>query len=804
MRAVALWYRAGPARRSHMTHANPSRIDGRAKTLLELMAGRTFAIDFYQREYAWQDRQVRELVEDLTNSFLGGLSSNADEYESHRYPHYFLGSIVICHKQGHDYVVDGQQRLTSLSLLLIYLHHQLSDPRDKAEALRLVESRKAGKPTLNLNVPERKTVMRALISGSSFDSENTTESMRTIAERYRDIESHFPSDISGQTLTWFFWWLIDHVHLVEIETWTEEDAYNIFETMNDRGLSLSYPEMLKGYLLSQIRDTNDQHAVNEVWKRQIQVLKDLGKDEEVDFFKNMLRARYAKTHQSNGTTDQKKDYERIGSEFHRWIRDHRKALGLTSSNAFVSWVTQDLDFYARQYLRIRAAAATYQADLPSVRTNEHLGFTQQTQLLLAALSPSDDAATITTKLNLVADFLDIWLVRRVWCGRTIAQRNTKADIFRLCIDIRDLTPSELSELLRERLDAQEERFHLAPDFALHKQNYRQVKNILAQMTCWVNQQCGVHLNFDDVAHTRGGRRHEVEHIWANHYERFSDDFSHPKEFEDARNRIGGLLLLQRGINQSLGDASYEAKRDAYATQSKSLLASSLNPLSYKSNPAFQRFIDETGLPFQPFDTFGVQEQQARQVLYIRLAEWVWNPSRLSLDELEPPEHTEIIKAASDVKTTTKRTTAGSTSGIGSRESFWAALLDHPACTTSPFAGRNPTHESWLSAGAGIAGVSFTCNVLQESTRVELFINMGDAAENKQLFDALFAHQAEIESRFGAPISWRRLDGKKTCRISSALELGGWGDDATWPTCIPATLERLQRFSDALGPFVKRS
>ena len=49
-------------------------------------------------------------------------------------------------------------------------------------------------------------------------------------------------------------WLIESVHLVEITAYSDGDAYTIFETMNDRGLSLTPADMLKGYLLAHITD----------------------------------------------------------------------------------------------------------------------------------------------------------------------------------------------------------------------------------------------------------------------------------------------------------------------------------------------------------------------------------------------------------------------------------------------------------------------------------------------------------------------------------------------------------------------
>ena len=67
--------------------------------------------------------------------------------------------------------------------------------------------------------------------------------------RYHDIESDFPDELGEAALPYFIDWLLENVHLIEITAYTDEDAYTIFETMNDRGLSLSLTDMLKGYLL---------------------------------------------------------------------------------------------------------------------------------------------------------------------------------------------------------------------------------------------------------------------------------------------------------------------------------------------------------------------------------------------------------------------------------------------------------------------------------------------------------------------------------------------------------------------------
>ena len=132
------------------SEARPKTIDGRARTVRELLDKAKYAIDFYQREYAWQERQVRELLDDLTGKFLDSYESGHSRHEVEGYDHYFLGSIVISHKRKQRFVVDGQQRLTTLTLLLIHLHRLQEDRDERVEVQSLVFSEKFGRKSFNL------------------------------------------------------------------------------------------------------------------------------------------------------------------------------------------------------------------------------------------------------------------------------------------------------------------------------------------------------------------------------------------------------------------------------------------------------------------------------------------------------------------------------------------------------------------------------------------------------------------------------------------------------------------------------
>ena len=73
---------------------------GKAKTVRELLKGVKYSIDYYQREYKWRDKQIRELVDDLTGKFLEDYDPGHDRKRVADYPHYFLGSVIISKKES--------------------------------------------------------------------------------------------------------------------------------------------------------------------------------------------------------------------------------------------------------------------------------------------------------------------------------------------------------------------------------------------------------------------------------------------------------------------------------------------------------------------------------------------------------------------------------------------------------------------------------------------------------------------------------------------------------------------------------
>ena len=217
-----------------------SFVDAREKRIAGVLQGRKFAIDEYQREYKWQTKHLEELLEDLYNAFSRHYDENHERREVAHYPGYFLGSIIINKRDNQDFIVDGQQRITTLTLLLIYIRNL---KRDNPELTvpdfdDCIYSEKYGDRSFNLDIPERRQCLEALFAEGQFEGETDSQSVRNMMERYEDLNQLFPRNLEGPALPFFVDWLLEKVELVEITATSNEDAYTIFESGIIKGYQL--------------------------------------------------------------------------------------------------------------------------------------------------------------------------------------------------------------------------------------------------------------------------------------------------------------------------------------------------------------------------------------------------------------------------------------------------------------------------------------------------------------------------------------------------------------------------------------
>lgn len=611
-------------------------IDGKARTVSEVLKGKRYGIDYYQREYRWQRKQAKELIDDLSAQFLQSHRPGNPRGSVAQYGNYFLGSIILSERDNQLFIVDGQQRLTTLTLLLLLLHRRQGQRADRVHLEDLIYSERFGERAFNIAVEDRRAIMSALFNGEVPDTSDASESVQTIVARYADLEElldELGEDLDDAALPYFCDWLTEKVYLIEIRAGSDEDAYTIFETMNDRGLSLSPLDMLKGYLLANIGDVGQRNEAARLWRERMEALRKLGKDEDTDAVKAWLRARYANSVRQRGAGAENKDFERIGTEFHRWVGEHADTLGLRGGADYARFVCEEMVFYTRQYERIRKASLKPEEGLEPVYHVACFNFSLQYPLLLAPLRVTDTPETVTRKVRAVAIFLDILLARRAVNYLSMTYGAMSYAVFLIMRDIRGKELAELVGILSARLDEQGCDFDGTSDkkrngftgFGLNQWSMRYIKVLLARMTAHLEAASGVRSQTSDYL-VDGRGRFEIEHIWADHPERHTDEFASPAEFAEWRNRFGGLLLLPKTFNASYGDLPYTEKRQHYISQN--LLARSLHEQCYERHPGFLAYIRQEALPFEPLPQFRKAEMEARQQLYRQLADRVWDPLQL--------------------------------------------------------------------------------------------------------------------------------------------------------------------------------
>ena len=173
------------------------KLDGKVSSIRELLFGARFGIDYYQREYRWERRQVEELIDDLTSQFDDDHDPSHPRAKVRDYRHYFLGAVITSEKDGRRFLIDGQQRLTTLSLLLIFLLRALPGSEDQANIRPLIYAEKYGTKAFTIDVEEREALLQALLNGETFEASAATDAVRTMLARYNDIEALFPADLLG-------------------------------------------------------------------------------------------------------------------------------------------------------------------------------------------------------------------------------------------------------------------------------------------------------------------------------------------------------------------------------------------------------------------------------------------------------------------------------------------------------------------------------------------------------------------------------------------------------------------------------
>lgn len=604
-------------------------IEAKDYPLRDILSGKKYTVDYFQREYNWGEKNVDQLVYDLTATFMNYYRPEHTSQDVAKYNSYFMGPIVLSDKGGEFSIIDGQQRITTLTLLLIYLYHKTTNPDVKNEISPMVFSSSYGKKSFNITIEGREVCLKELYENGTYTPSNEDdESTKKMFNNYLLLDSAFPDDVINKTsLDCFSYWIMNKLIFVKIIAHSEENAYTIFETMNDRGLSLTASEMLKGFVLSKIADATARNNINKMWKRNSEKLNSLGKDIETQFLQSWLRAKFAETIRDTKVGALNQDFENIGTRFHNWFKENidKGLLKKAINGGIESFMVKNYSFFMKSFFTIKDAEKKLTNGLEHVYYSNIWGIADSLRypLLLAPINPLDDEATAKKKIELVAFYIDTFAVRRSVNFKKFGAASIRYTMCNLVKEVRDRDLDSLFSLISQKINELDYSFSAISEFRMHGMNKPFVKYFLCRLTSYVEHSSGEPNHFVQYMFNPDGKAYEIEHIWADKFDQHGDEFSQSVDFEECRNSIGDLLLLPNGSNQAYGDLPYNEKSTHYIKEN--LLAKSLCSKAYDLNPNFTHFITNEHINgFVPHDTFKKDDIYKRAKLYKELADRIWN------------------------------------------------------------------------------------------------------------------------------------------------------------------------------------
>lgn len=248
----------------------------RTATLKGLVQGeKQFQVPIWQRQYTWKAEQHEQLWHDLMEQYRS-LGSDQPAASGH-----FLGSFVLSPKDptasgvSHFLVIDGQQRLTTLVLLLCALRDRASEHDDQAIARYdenyLINKFQEGEARLRLLPTEedrqglRRWVSREPDNGAGDD---LSRAYRFFAKRLMESAQDGDEALDLERLTRV---VVERLEIVEITTQQGDNAHRIFQSLNGTGVRLNQADLLRNYLFM-LLPSRAEPVYEEVWRPMEQLI----------------------------------------------------------------------------------------------------------------------------------------------------------------------------------------------------------------------------------------------------------------------------------------------------------------------------------------------------------------------------------------------------------------------------------------------------------------------------------------------------------------------------------------------------
>lgn len=563
----------------------------RNDTFRKLMGnGLTYRIPRFQRDFSWTDDEWEDLWQDI----LGTIKPGGE-------PAHYMGYLVLQSENDKSYdVIDGQQRLTTLSIIVLAAMKNLqrlidSGKNPEQSKQRLDQLRQAyigyldpvtlvSQSKLTLNRNNDHYYQNYIVPLSKLPQRNLKSTEHLLRKAFEWFDKHIGDYIKGieeepgKALAELIETMSDRLFFTVISVTDELNAYKVFETLNARGVRLSATDLLKNYLFSVLhKQGQHEHEMKNLEYRWESIVGRLGSESFPDF----LRVHWNSRHSFVRQTDL---FKTIRSE----ITSSERAFQLIREmeedvDTFLALTQPEISRWNREWIDYANHIRMFNVRQPY-------------PLLMAAKRCMNDAdfedllrgcMIISLRYNVIGN-QPTSEQERVY--NQVSEKVSKGMIQNArdaLILMRSIYPSD---------EAFRTSFTEKTIKTTQSRNNRVVRYILCQLE---KQLSGIDHDFESDAFT-------IEHILPQNPESGWDAFSESEQ-EPMTYRIGNMTLLEKDRNKDMGNSDYPIKRDIYN----------------KSNFLITRKISEENKEWNPERIANRQKGMARQAISI------WRINQLS-------------------------------------------------------------------------------------------------------------------------------------------------------------------------------
>lgn len=514
------------------------------QTLRQLLGnGLRYAIPLFQRDYSWTQDEWDDLWQDLQESF-----SSADDRA------HYMGYLVLQTKDRKQlWIVDGQQRLTTFSLLALAVLKALQDlvdaqiePEDNSRRIEQLRNTYIGyldpvtlisQPKLTLNRRNNSyfqnyIVPLAILPKAKLRSD---ELMRKAFEYfYIKIKDRFKANKKGGDLAKFLDDITHQLFFTVITVDDELNAFTVFETLNARGVRLSPTDLLKNYLFSVVHKSEPhQNEIDMLELRWEEITGRLGEESFPDFLRIHWNSRNARVRES---------------ALFKTIREKTPDKG--SVFALLRQMDEDVDTFAA--LSSPESEVWTQEQKRHVRDLRLFNVRQPWSLLLAAkrAMPDDDFTQVLRACVMVSFRYNII------AGRSTGDQETVYTS--LARDISDGRVTRIAAFLQglKAIYPPDNEFAAAFASKSFRTTGGRSKAIATYLLFKLEDTFGHSLD-------SGSAKYNLEHILPQNPEHNWPQFS-SDEVQDMVHRIGNCAILESSLNRDIGNKDFQEKKAVFA------------------------------------------------------------------------------------------------------------------------------------------------------------------------------------------------------------------------------------------------